>query len=490
MNKISLIAAFFLGILPASALELNVQPGQLASAVGSEAAAVTSLTLSGSVDASDLFYISSSMPELRSLNMGSCAVSAYSGAAINGVNTFAANTIPAGVFAGTVLEEIVLPEEGRLYIGEFAFAGSGIRSLVLPAGTQELGAGAFSSCPQLVKVVFKSNVSSGGYVFKSCPALYEVDLSGVTVLNGAEFADCVSLEVVTNTNALTVIGPEAFEGCENLHNFSFGTSLKSIGDEAFAGSGLQHVDLFDCKSLSSVGAWAFAKNPVLESVRFPVSLQSIGEGVFFDCSALKTLNIPENCTVIPAYAFKSAALPSSLVIPEGVQEIANHSMLKSGVTELTIPASLERIGDNAMEGMSSLQTIQASEVTGVPELGEDVWKDVNAASVTLNVNKDYVEDYKGASQWQDFHIIGVATLVNPIDTPERYLRGHIEGDDLVIVSSEDIEDVKVYTILGVLVAEARPESAECRIDLSRSNAPYLIIYCKTGTGTGTLKLAR
>ncbi|MDE6276656.1 MAG: hypothetical protein K2M06_00950, partial [Muribaculaceae bacterium] len=81
------------------------------------------LTVSGRIDASDLFYIDNSMPALTSLDLSGAEIVAYHGKAQRGLTEYAANTIPAGTLAGAGFTSISLPSGAGLVIGETAFAG-------------------------------------------------------------------------------------------------------------------------------------------------------------------------------------------------------------------------------------------------------------------------------------------------------------------------------------------------------------------------------
>lgn len=72
---------------------------------------------------------------------------------------------------------------------------SNIRSIILQEGVTGIGDRAFSSCTQLVKVVFPNSIESIGK---------------------AAFAACVNLTDMTIPDAVTTIGTNAFNGCKNL----------------------------------------------------------------------------------------------------------------------------------------------------------------------------------------------------------------------------------------------------------------------------------
>ena len=67
--------------------------------------------------------------------------------------------------------------------------------------------------------------------------------------------------------------------------------------------------------------------PYLQEVVLPKNLRVIGDRTFFDCRALRSINLPESLTSIGESAFQGA-----------------------GLTEVTIPANVETIGKSAFSG--------------------------------------------------------------------------------------------------------------------------------------------
>ena len=133
------------------------------------------------------------------------------------------------------LQQIKLPET-LVYIGDAAFAESGLTSIKIP----------------------NSVVSLGSSTFSSCEALESVDLpSGLAQIERNAFSECSSLKEIQFPKTLNVIGEGAFYNCTSLTDLKLPENLFVIGDYAF---------LF-CKGLTSVD--------------FPDHLYSIGRGAFY-----------------------------------------------------------------------------------------------------------------------------------------------------------------------------------------------------------------
>ena len=99
-----------------------------------------------------------------------------------------------------------------------------------------------------------------------------------------------NLEEITLPESVVKIGDNAFNSC---------TKLKKTKDAA--GNALQ---LYFCPKLLSIGNDAF-NGTAFETVLFPLSLTTIGEGAFAYCKELTKVYIQENVSTIGKYAFQN-----------------------------------------------------------------------------------------------------------------------------------------------------------------------------------------
>jgi len=104
----------------------------------------------------------------------------------------------------------------------------------------------------------------------------------------------------------------------------------------------------------------------------PIGLRSIGENALRDCKSLP-----------------------SLILPDGVVEILNNAFRGTAITQLTLPASIQTIGDKILE-KCKMQSITCLAV--VPP----VLKKISEKKTTLYVPASSVDAYKSAKPWKDF----------------------------------------------------------------------------------------
>lgn len=175
-------------------------------------------------------------------------------------------------------------EEGITQIGDFAFARSGLTSIVIPEGVEKIGYGAFYHCDNLVSVTIPSSVKEiGANAFAQTSWLkgmqnggspYVIAGDGIllaysgsdSVVNipdnvkqiGAEtFKDHMGITAVNIPDSVTVIGEAAFSGCRNLKTVNGGKQLVKVCDRAF-------------------------QNCPLSKIVIPATVQEIGLGAY-DC---------------------------------------------------------------------------------------------------------------------------------------------------------------------------------------------------------------
>lgn len=481
----------------ASALTVNVSPGGLRDAVA-DPAAVTELTVSGSLDVTDFDFITMEMSGLRTLDLSGASVAAYSGAATwTGRTQSAADELPEGALMVASLESVTLPE-GLAVIGSGALGSSSIQSITLPATLRRVENRAFAECKRLTSVTVPASVTElGESVFAGCTSLENVSISGaVAGVPAGMFRGCVALTSVSLPASAEVIGEEAFAGCRSLESVTFPEGLRQIGSRAFYGAGLHMADLSGCRNLEGIGSWAFASAPGLECVAFPDVVTHIGAGAFFNDGSLLLEGLPEGLDEIADYSLRGVRSAADVSIPEGVTAVGRHAMAGwSGIQMLTLPSTLGSIGDMAMAGWSELRRINAERTDAVPLLGADVWQGVDQSAVTLQVSQDLKEDYENAPQWQDFRIEALQdpTSLATVDGGAGSVGARFEGYTLHITAQAGIAGVQLYDIAGrsfAMPVSGRSETG-VSIDTSAWDTPVMIVRVIMSDGSAaTMKLSR
>lgn len=489
------------GCFAAQGRQLNVTTtaGNLSTQV-TDPADVTDLTVAGTVDVRDLEYIVKQMPGLQTLNLSGVTIASLQNYRNlqSSQQSFASHELPAMIFAGTSLKSVTLPANLRT-ISSGAFAGTNITSIVIPETVTEIDAAAFQGCEKLKSVTVPATVTKvGSNVFDGCIALASAVWRAPDMPDKA-FADCVSLKKVTLGQDVHTIGNEAFVGCSELETVEgFGTTFRSIGDRAFWGTSITEIDISASTWMSSVGEGAFGQCSKLEAIYFPEAVTEIGASAFLSDTSLIELKGAQSVTTIPtAMLMNASSLTSGTVLGRYATKVDSYALYNaSSISELYLPANLSSIGDQAFAGMTDLQEMKGSNMNQVPELGTDVWGDLNRPDITLVVNKDMADEFKETPVWQDFAMkigapdgSGGIISLNPATVVENGLNVELLGQVLsVSVANTDVLGrVALYDVSGRLLAVLTSHTNEAQFDTRRWPSTHVFIV---NTGVGSVKIAR
>lgn len=144
--------------------------------------AITSLTLTGKLDARDFRFIRDSIPSLEILDISGAQISAYT--VPNTSTSYKENQLPAHAFsyesypgAGMKFLKTVLLPKGMTNIGERAFMNCyALGSVWMPLSLKTISPNAFGNCKGLNTINLAGNLSSIGYsAFEGCSNLKTVN---------------------------------------------------------------------------------------------------------------------------------------------------------------------------------------------------------------------------------------------------------------------------------------------------------------------------
>lgn len=445
--------------IAANAIDVTTtEAGTLSAQIGDNKD-VTTLKISGPINAADFQYITGTLTRLTSLDLSDATIEAVSSLKTPTGNTeFPANELPEYALFGTKLTSVVLPDN-IVTIGEGALGSSAITTVTIPASVTTISNYAFAGCTKLTEITVPSTVKNLGQgLWKGCTALKKATIFTVLLQLGDNmFEGCSSLTNVALQPTFTTIGNSAFAGCSKLDHFDFPSTLVSIGDKAFYQSGLYSVQLNSAKSLASVGDYAFALCSNLEVASIGGDAPVIGKGVFFDDTALHAVQLPASTTVIPAFTFKgTTAMDATYQLPSATQRIEDYALCGwEQMPSLTLPANTEYLGTGAMEGWTSLSKIDAENLSAVPTLGDNVWEGVDQSKVDVTVQSDLAEEFQNADQWKEFKITLGATGSDAIIDDMAGANGSVNvdfnvGNGYIRIEShgEDIASVNIFDLNG------------------------------------------
>lgn len=375
--------------------QINCMPGKLNELVTDKS--VTTLTVTGQMDARDFSFIATSLHDLKTLDLSEVEIVAFEDLAtstLGNEHSFEAKTLPTLSLAGK----------------------QHLTTLVLPTSLKSIGVAAVAACPALKQVTVSNSLTTvGDYAFSACTSLDSITLpESTSVVGKGAFSRCHSLASFTvnsggerQAQSLT-LGDEAFLDCPALTTVELCNNVTRIGNSAFTGTGFTVLDLNSYNRLQSVGDWAFTLSNITTAT-LPGQLQHIGKGMFLGNERLIHAVLPESLDTLPDFTFAGNAFLDSISLGN-VKVIGNYALYNTPrINYLTLPNTLSSIGNHAMAGMTGLIAIN-SLASQVPALGTDVWAGVDQSNVKLAVPQGNAQQYRDAEQWKEFQVSYIALL--------------------------------------------------------------------------------
>ena len=207
-------------------------------------------------------------------------------------------------------------------------------------GITKIGNYAFYHYTGLTSITIPNSVTSiGDYAFSDCTGLTSITIpESVTSIDASAFRDCKSLTSVTIPNSVTSIGSSAFRGCTGLTSITIPDSVTSSGSSAFDGcTGLQAVYISDIAKWCGISFNSYLSNPI----------SSHHSNLYLNGTLVTDLIIPDGVTSIKDYVFYYCSSLQSITIPDSVTSIGKQAFYRSGLNSITIPDSVTSVGDNA-----------------------------------------------------------------------------------------------------------------------------------------------
>ena len=289
--------------------------------------------------------------------------------------------LPVGVFQNSGLQSVTIPE-GITRIGRSAFfCCSDLVSCDLPDSLLTIDDYAFEWCGNLQKVKLPANLRSIGefaFVGSRITSLLPLSLQSV---GRRAFAD-TDISSVTIPASLTSIGEFAFSGCQNLSSIkvdSANTVYASVGGVLFNKEKsvlLQYPcakrgAFYDVPSgVTTISGDAFASASNLLGVTIPDGVDSIGDRAFSNCNRLESVSIHQSISDWGSYTFSNCYNLKQVILEDGLTAIGEYAFAWSGITKITLPASMKTIASGAFYE-TELTSIALPE--GVVRLGENAF---------------------------------------------------------------------------------------------------------------------
>ena len=265
--------------------------------------------------------------------------------------------IGCGAFQNCLMLAGVIVNAGVTNIGARAFSGSGITNMAVSASVASIGDKAFLDCPALARIdvdaANPSYRSVGGILFtKDRKTLLRapggwygnaVIPEGVTAIVPGAFEGCRRMFGVTVPNTVTSLATGTFHGCAALQSMT----LPFVGIER----GTPDID-FQFGALF-VGGAVDGTTPVRQHY---LKDNDSTIGTYHISTNLVSVTITDETEISPR-AFENCAMLTAIQFNAGVTNIGACAFSGSGVTSMSVPASVTTIEAKAFLGCQNLSRI-------------------------------------------------------------------------------------------------------------------------------------
>ncbi|MBR1891361.1 MAG: leucine-rich repeat domain-containing protein, partial [Clostridia bacterium] len=285
-------------------------------------------------------------------------------------------------------------------IGNRAFmACTSLKMCRLPDYLANVNTEVFSDCISLEKIIFNDQLKKiGTDSFKNCSSLEELDLpNGLEELGDRCFYGCAAVKEITIPDKLKTIRNFSFVGCalktikigednekyyvegnclieRETKTLVLGTDNSIIPDDvpvigagAFAGRAFETITIPETVVEIEGSAFNACKN--LKEITLPKELKVLGGNCFAQCYALKEITVPSKVKELQVNCFFACSSLKKVTIENGVKTIGVSAFGQvsevfgecEALTEIYIPASVEKIGGRAFNNMINLESIEVAE---------------------------------------------------------------------------------------------------------------------------------
>ncbi|MCM1195201.1 MAG: leucine-rich repeat domain-containing protein, partial [Firmicutes bacterium] len=217
-----------------------------------------------------------------------------------------------------------------------------VTKLVIHDTVTEIKSYAFYGCTSITSVIIPNSVQSiGDSAFRDCSSLQSIIIgSGITTIDDYAFYNCSNLTSVVIPDRVTSIGYNVFYGCTKLQYNEYGNALYLGNDDNL------YVALIK------------AKDTDITTCEVNVRTKYIVARAFDNCFKLTSITIPDSVQSIGDSAFENCQSLTSVTIPGSVTLIGGSAFSNcSNLTSVTILDGVQFIWQGAFVYCDNLTSI-------------------------------------------------------------------------------------------------------------------------------------
>lgn len=188
----------------------------------------------------------------------------------------------------------------------------------------------------------------------------------VTVIQESAFAECTNLSQIHLSDNLEYMYDSAFGYCNSLNNVCIPKTLVECDSkDFFKDEGGPFRDCINLKNISfeegitNIPKKLFYRCTGIEKINIPDTVIMIDDRAFKECTSLKNIQLSNNLTTIGQEAFNGCTSLEKVVIPNSVTTIKGAAFLAcSKLSDVTLSKNLLSLGGYAFGDCDSLESIE------------------------------------------------------------------------------------------------------------------------------------
>lgn len=258
--------------------------------------------------------------------------------------------------------KIILPESVTKIGDKGFYKCSRLETFIAP-GLAQMGKQAFAETSKLVNFDFSGPMQDIPERCFSKSGLEELVIPGhIKDISGFRaFEECENLKtVVFEEGVESISGDYMFDSATSIESVKFPSTLKTVGEGAFyANYGITSIEW---GGVENIGRYSFSACTSLEELEVPATIKYVGGGAFHECKGLKKVVIAAE--TIDSGAFSNCTSLTDIEIKPTTTNWIGQGVFADcdALEHFTFPDHFKSTGENTFKDCNNLKTIDFANV--------------------------------------------------------------------------------------------------------------------------------
>ncbi len=343
---------------------------------------VMSLTVTGSINGTDIDYLHSSLHNLRVLELAAARIG-------GGGDSYHQWSVESNGDASIVTWYGPWNTENDVVGYAMFFNMPTLESITLPSGTKKIGEWALAQNENgrfnLAYIGLPDGVTEIGKQAFRATAITEVTVpAAITRLEESTFYDCEKLVKAVLPDAITFIGPNCFSECRALQDVNIPAQVEMIDQYAFYNNNSRTTPIVLPATLKEIGHCAFRYNSKVRSITFNDGLEIIHGSAFSNCNSVESIQLPESIVTLENNAFEGCDSITEFRFPQNIKEVPSAILYHCDkLQKVVLAEGTTVLGSDAFSTCPQLTDINISTMNTLTATGNYVFYNTGFTTMTL-----------------------------------------------------------------------------------------------------------